>query len=313
MSNPNPKLENLKSYKPKWNLGKTKTIRVPIAIAEEVLEFAHQLDERYSPDTSELFDKEKARSIISKGLSYRSNRGAKIKDCLAQLGIVLGFKIEKNKFHWNIVDTSESINIKEVESIIFEGLSTSSEKGAKVKNCLAQLGNLIGFKIERKGQGGKWIFTDTSDKNLVSSGDKEIEPERELNQIFITDTSELFNKEQARAIIFEGLSYPAKLGGKIKIYLAQIGILLGFKIEQINRNWTLVDSSELIDIEEIEKIEAIISEGLSTSAREGGKIKTCLAQVGILLGFKIERKGQNSKWKFTDTSDKLPNPQTTSV
>ena len=45
MANPNPKLENLTSYKPKWKLGKTQTIRVPIAIAKQVLKIAHQIDE----------------------------------------------------------------------------------------------------------------------------------------------------------------------------------------------------------------------------------------------------------------------------
>ena len=190
MPNPNPKLENLKSYKPKWKLGKTKTIRVPIAIADKVLAYAHQLDEGHSLVSSE-----------------------------------------------------------------------SSE---------------------------------------VLSGDEEIKSEKESNQNLITDTSELFDKKQARAIIFEGLSYPAKVGGKVKTCLAQLGILLGFKIEKINRKWILLDTSESNDLIEIE---AIISKGLSTSSREGWKIKTYLAQIGILLGFKIERKGQNKKWKFTDTSD----------
>lgn len=45
MANPNPKLENLTSYKPKWRSGKTRTIRVPIAIANQVLKIAHQIDE----------------------------------------------------------------------------------------------------------------------------------------------------------------------------------------------------------------------------------------------------------------------------
>ena len=44
--NPNPKTENLKPYQPAWNYGKTKTIRVPIALAEQVLEYARNLDDK---------------------------------------------------------------------------------------------------------------------------------------------------------------------------------------------------------------------------------------------------------------------------
>ena len=43
MQNPNS-LKNLKKYQPKWNKGKTRTIRVPIALADELLEIAHRLD-----------------------------------------------------------------------------------------------------------------------------------------------------------------------------------------------------------------------------------------------------------------------------
>lgn len=42
--NPNPKTEYLKPNRSPWLCGKTKTIRVPIAIAEEVLEYAIKLD-----------------------------------------------------------------------------------------------------------------------------------------------------------------------------------------------------------------------------------------------------------------------------
>lgn len=40
-------LEHL--IQPKWKLGQTKTIRVPIVIAEQLLEIAHRLDEGASP------------------------------------------------------------------------------------------------------------------------------------------------------------------------------------------------------------------------------------------------------------------------
>lgn len=193
MPNPNLKLENHKSYKPKWKLGKTQTIRVPTPIAEKVLAYTHQLNE--------------------------------------------GSSLDKSK---------------------------SSE---------------------------------------VLSADEETEPEKESNQNLVSDTSELFHQKQPRVIISEGLLYPAKEGGKIKTCLARLGILIGFGIEQINRKWILLDTTN--EPSELKEMKAIISEGLAISSQEGGKIKTCLAQLGNLLGFKIERKGPNKKWKFTDATDWL--------
>lgn len=109
MPNPNPKLENLKSYKPKWQSGKTRTIRVPIAIADRVLEVAHQIDEGSFSDTSESIDKERAKEILTDGLAIASNKGGEIKTYLVELGKMFGFEIEKNsKKQWVVTDTSES-------------------------------------------------------------------------------------------------------------------------------------------------------------------------------------------------------------
>ena len=44
MANPKGNPQNLKSYKPKWKSGKTKTIRIPTAIAPLVLEAAREID-----------------------------------------------------------------------------------------------------------------------------------------------------------------------------------------------------------------------------------------------------------------------------
>ena len=44
MRNPNPNISGLKPYKPTWKHGKTKTIRVPIALADQILEYGYQLD-----------------------------------------------------------------------------------------------------------------------------------------------------------------------------------------------------------------------------------------------------------------------------
>ena len=108
MPNPNPKLENLKSYKPKWQSGKTRTIRVPIAIADRILEVAHQIDEGSFSDTSESIDKERAKEILTDGLAIASNKGGEIKTYLAELGKMLGFEIKKNsKKQWIITDTTD--------------------------------------------------------------------------------------------------------------------------------------------------------------------------------------------------------------
>ncbi len=45
MANPKGNLSTLKSYSPAWKGGKTRTIRVPIALSDKVLEYAHKLDE----------------------------------------------------------------------------------------------------------------------------------------------------------------------------------------------------------------------------------------------------------------------------
>lgn len=135
MPNPNPKLENLTSYKPKWKSGKTRTIRVPVAIADKVLELAHKIDKGESLDTgdkssnnptqikldesatteskdildtSESIDKNHAYTILAEGLAVPSNRGGEIKTYLAKLGEMLGFEITKNnKKQWTITDTSK--------------------------------------------------------------------------------------------------------------------------------------------------------------------------------------------------------------
>ncbi|MEG3971485.1 hypothetical protein QUA00_28280 [Microcoleus sp. T2B6] len=46
-------LANLKHYEGKWKHGKTRTIRVPIALADRVLTIARQLDNGVSSDTND--------------------------------------------------------------------------------------------------------------------------------------------------------------------------------------------------------------------------------------------------------------------
>ena len=44
MPNPNPKQANLFHFKPKWKNMPTKTIRVPVKFADELLAYAKELD-----------------------------------------------------------------------------------------------------------------------------------------------------------------------------------------------------------------------------------------------------------------------------
>lgn len=44
MANPKGNIETLTHYQPQWNSGKTRTIRVPIALADRVLAYARKLD-----------------------------------------------------------------------------------------------------------------------------------------------------------------------------------------------------------------------------------------------------------------------------
>jgi hypothetical protein len=45
MPNPKGNEASLKKFKPKWYNGTTQTIRVPIALADQILDYAHKLDE----------------------------------------------------------------------------------------------------------------------------------------------------------------------------------------------------------------------------------------------------------------------------
>jgi hypothetical protein len=49
-------LANLKHFEGKWRHGQTRTIRVPIALADRILAYARGLDGGESVDTGEVFD-----------------------------------------------------------------------------------------------------------------------------------------------------------------------------------------------------------------------------------------------------------------
>lgn len=140
MPNPNPNLDNLKSYKPKWKSGKTRTIRVPVAIADRVLEIAHQIDEGISPDTSDISQKHS--SEISSVKSKPNNN--------------------------RIIDTSDTIR-EEIENILDEALNRwRSNQGAKTKVKIAELGKYFGWTIEKANKNAPWIISDTSESRPKS-------------------------------------------------------------------------------------------------------------------------------------------------
>lgn len=139
MSNPHPKLENLKAYKPKWRSGKTQTIRIPIAIASLVLEDAKVIDSNGHISLTQV-----NQQLIQQNeyLTDELNR------------------VNQEKKNLSITDTSKSIDKKQAYHILSKCLSTS--RSGEIKNHLAELGALLGFQVER-GEKNKWIIYDTSD------------------------------------------------------------------------------------------------------------------------------------------------------
>lgn len=70
-------LANLKHFEGKWKHGQTRTIRVPIALADRVLAYARRLDNGESVDTSELPD---AADLLNQLKARRKRSKAELKD-----------------------------------------------------------------------------------------------------------------------------------------------------------------------------------------------------------------------------------------
>ena len=91
MANPNPNIDNLKSYKQKWLSGKTQTIRVPIAIAEEVMIIAHKIDKKQLSDTSDIinnqnkFSKQELFKLANKVLNQKKSARLSLEKFLQEL------------------------------------------------------------------------------------------------------------------------------------------------------------------------------------------------------------------------------------
>ena len=99
MPNPRGNPETLKQFKSQWKSGKTRTIRVPIAIAEQVLEAARLIDENQSF---------KIIQIARNAFSLKASSGGKIKDAIAEILNEVDISAKRIKGKWEITDTSDS-------------------------------------------------------------------------------------------------------------------------------------------------------------------------------------------------------------
>ncbi len=98
MSNPKGNEDSLTKFKPKWNKGITQPIRVPAAIAIEVLEYARQLDE--SPAQVDEFDNdnpEAYQDLLAENQALRK-QAQESKETVAQVVEVLEAILLANRF-----------------------------------------------------------------------------------------------------------------------------------------------------------------------------------------------------------------------
>lgn len=131
MANPKGNPETLKSFKPKWRSGKTRTIRVPIAILDSVIKDAQELDingniplsqviqelkqenkylvellaEKSSISNTDTSERKELLQAFEDAIAIPSNRGGQIKKAIVTIGSLLGFEINKTSKGWTISDT----------------------------------------------------------------------------------------------------------------------------------------------------------------------------------------------------------------
>lgn len=94
MPNPKGNEATLKKYTPKWKSGETRTIRVPIALADKILDYAHKLDDG---SLSQVNDNRNGKAIAIAS----QDQDAKLKETLTQVIEALESVCEtshKNKF-----------------------------------------------------------------------------------------------------------------------------------------------------------------------------------------------------------------------
>ncbi len=113
MANPKGNKETLTPYQPKWRSGKTRTIRVPIAIADEVLEAARAIDEgkkfaveeASNTDTSDTNNIDSIKEAFNELGKIPSNRGGQIKEAASKIARLIGLNFEKDsKRKWKIIE-----------------------------------------------------------------------------------------------------------------------------------------------------------------------------------------------------------------
>ena len=99
----------LTKFKPKWQSGKTKTIRVPITIADQVLEVARLIDKNKLPDNTDTSDinLNKIIRISQEAFGTKSNSGGKIKEALANILRELNIPVTKVNRNWLISETND--------------------------------------------------------------------------------------------------------------------------------------------------------------------------------------------------------------
>lgn len=82
MANPKGNVESLKPYEGKWQSGKTQTIRVPIALTEQILAYARALDAGNSlvtEDSSSNIDLAELKvKVEAKEAGFRANSASKL-------------------------------------------------------------------------------------------------------------------------------------------------------------------------------------------------------------------------------------------
>lgn len=75
--------QGLKPIHSKWkSTNKTKAIRVPENLAEDILDYARKLDsgEAYAEHSAESLELSKVKEILDEALALKANAGNKIKD-----------------------------------------------------------------------------------------------------------------------------------------------------------------------------------------------------------------------------------------
>ncbi len=91
----------------KWKSGKTKAIRVPEALAEEILDYAKKLDGESFQKYQEVKPVEELKIIDLQGISLKAidgQMGVKLSDLVRK-----GYKLTPNRLHQIIINTLKGV------------------------------------------------------------------------------------------------------------------------------------------------------------------------------------------------------------